>query len=470
MFNNHKNDPSSEALAKDDLVVIGQTNFRDQCQLFGMRTDDRRRHLYIVGKTGMGKSVLLHNLASQDVQAGRGVCVIDPHGDLVTGLLAQVPASRTNDVIYFNPGDQDFPIAFNPLEKVSQGHQHLVVSNLIAVFQRIWHDSWGPRLEHILRNILFSLVQVPGTSLLGVQRMLQDKKYRQQIIRQLHDPFLRRFWLEEAPNYFEGNMQAESLSPILNKVGQFLSAPLMRNMLGQAKSAIDLREVIDDKKILLVNLSKGALGDDNSRLLGALLVTKLQLAAMSRVDQREDERVDFYLYVDEFQNYATESFAAILSEARKYRLNLTLAHQFADQLPEEIRQSIFGNVGSMIAFQTGLDDAELLSKEFGEIFSADDLVNLPRYHIYLRLLIDGSVSRAFSATTLPPAGPPEDAADPETLIRVSRERYAVPRQVVEDRFIRWIAAASGRTEDDASVASEQNLDQDLGQEGLPSGR
>jgi len=447
-------------MTKEDnfLAVTGQTNFRDNKRLFGIKTEDRRQHLYIVGKTGRGKSALLHNLASQDIQAGHGLCVIDPHGDLAHDLLKQVPVARTNDVIYFNAADQAYPIAFNPLENVPEGHRHLVVSNLIAVFQRLWHDSWGPRLEHILRNILFTLLEIPGSSLFCVQRILTDKKYRQRVIRQLDDPYLRKFWLEEAPTYFEGSLQAEALSPILNKVGQFLSAPLMRNILGQPKSAIDLRDAMDTKKIIIVNLSKGAVGEDNARLLGALLVTKLQLAAMSRVGIPEKDRVDFYLYVDEFQNYATESFGQILSEARKYRLNLILAHQFSAQLPEPIRLAIFGNVGSIVAFQVGPEDADLLATEFAPVFNAEDIMNLPRYHVYLKLLIDGSVSHAFSATTLPPAGPPNDAADPETIIRVSRERYASPRELVRTRLERWMKTPANPTEDAAHDEGEQLLE------------
>jgi hypothetical protein len=433
---------------ESEITIIGQTDFRDKGVEFGIKAPDRRRHLYIVGKTGMGKSALLFNLAVQDIKAGHGLCVIDPHGDLAIGLLEQIPASRTNDLIYFNAADQEFPIAFNPLEKVHQSHQHLVVSSIMSVFQKLWSDSWGPRLEHILRHLLLSLVQIPGSTLLGVQRILTDTKYRRRIIRQIEDPFLKRFWLQESSTYFEGSIQAESLSPILNKVGQFLTVPLMRNILGQPKSAIDLRKVMDEKKIFLVNLSKGAIGEDNARLLGALLTTSLQLAAMSRVDIKEEDRVDFYLYVDEFQNYATESFAAILSEARKYRLNLTLAHQFIGQLPEPIYQAVFGNVGTVIAFQVGPEDADLLSKEFSEIFSPDDLMNLPKYHIYLRLLIDGSVSKAFSAATLPPQTLSPTERHSETLIRVSREHYAAPQKKVEERLARWLGMTENEAEED----------------------
>lgn len=399
----------------------------------------------------MGKSVLLFNLASQDIAAGNGLCVIDPHGDLAIRLLSQIPTSRSNDVIYFNAADQAFPIAFNPLERVPLSQHHLVVSNIVAVFERLWGNSWGPRLEHILRNILFSLLQVPGTSLLSVQRILTDPAYRKNIIHKINDPYLKRFWLQEAPTYFQSNLQAESISPILNKVGQFLSAPLMRNILGQPKSSLDIRKLMDSKKILIVNLAKGAIGEDNARLLGALLVTTLQLAAMSRIDQDEKSRVDFYLYVDEFQNYATDSFSAILSEARKYRLNLILAHQFVDQLPPTIRQAIFGNVGTIIAFQVSQDDADILSKEFAYVFSVEDLTHLPHYHIYPQLLIDGSVSAPFSAVTLPPMNPPLLPADPEVLIRISRERYATSKESVEDRLSRWFACLEEENESERAV-------------------
>jgi len=436
---------------REFISVIGETNFRDQRVQFGLRPADRRRHLYIVGKTGMGKSALLFNLACQDIEAGHGLCIIDPHGDLALSLLNRVPTHRSNDVIYFNAADYAYPIAWNPLEKVPPDRHHLVVSSMISVFQRLWSDSWGPRLEHILRSILFTLLRMPGATLLGVQRILTDQAYRKRLVRALDDPYLKRFWVEEAPTYFTGNIQAESLSPILNKVGQFLAAPLMRNILGQPTSAIDLRDVIDSKKVLIVNLAKGEIGEDNARLLGALIVTKLQLAAMSRSNIAEDDRVDFYLYVDEFQNYATDSFAGILSEARKYRLNLILAHQFLDQLPESVRQAVFGNVGSVVSFQVGPDDALLLAAQFGDIFGESDLMSLPRYHIYLRLLIDGSVSSAFSATTLPPLPRTEACADPATLIRISRERYSTPRVVVEDRLSRWFRLSTDANGEGQSV-------------------
>ncbi|HEB01417.1 MAG TPA: DUF87 domain-containing protein, partial [Candidatus Portnoybacteria bacterium] len=373
---------------EEKITTFAETNFRNQKRKFGIKIDDRRRHVYVVGKTGMGKTVLLENMAIQDIQSGRGIAVIDPHGEFAERVLDFVPTDRINDVVYFNPADLDYPIGFNAIEKVSSEHRHLVASGLVGVFQKIWADSWGPRLEYVLRNTILALLEYPGSTLLGIMRMLVDKAYRKKVISNVKDPVIKSFWVEEFAKYPD-RFLIEAVAPIQNKVGQFLSSPLIRNIVGQTKSKIDLREIMDKQKILIVNLSKGRVGEDNSALLGAMIVTKLQLAAMSRVNIPEEERKDFYLYVDEFQNFATESFANILSEARKYRLDLIIAHQYITQMLEPVRDAVFGNVGTLIAFRVGAADAEFLEKEFEPEFNMNDLVNLTKYNVYLKLMIDG---------------------------------------------------------------------------------
>lgn len=419
---------------ENSITVFAETNFRGQRKKFGIKPDDRRRHVYSIGKTGMGKSVTLENMIYSDIMAGKGVAVVDPHGDLVEKVLDFIPTNRVNDVIYFNPADLNYPIAFNVFERVSKEHQHLIASGLVGVFKKIWAESWGPRLEYVLRNAILALLDYPDSTLLGVMRLLVDKNYRKKVITKIQDPVVKSFWVEEYSKYPD-RFQAEAIAPIQNKVGQFLSNPLIRNIVGQVKSTIDIRDIMDNKKILLLNLSKGRIGEDNSALLGAMMITKIQLAAMSRVDVPEEKREDFYLYVDEFQNFSTESFANILSEARKYRLNLIIAHQYIEQLDETVQAAVFGNVGTIICFRVGAADADELVKEFTPRFTEEDLVNLPKYNVYLKLMIDGVASDPFSATTLPPLA--VNTMNKDKIIRVSRERYAKPREMVEEKIARW---------------------------------
>ncbi|MBT3413084.1 MAG: type IV secretion system DNA-binding domain-containing protein [Candidatus Jacksonbacteria bacterium] len=434
-----------------DLVLFAQTNFRNRNVRFGIKTDDRRRHMYLIGKTGMGKSTVLENMIIADIMAGRGVCVVDPHGDLVEKVLDYIPSHRVNDTIYFNPADQDFPIAFNVLESVDDQQKHLVASGLIGVFKKIWADSWGPRLEYVLRNAVLALMDYPGSTLLGIMRMLTDKAYRKKVISHIDDPVVRAFWVEEYSKYPD-KFQTEAIAPIQNKVGQFLSSSIIRNIVGQVKSTIDMRDIMDEKKVLLLNLSKGRVGEDNSSLLGAMMITKVQLAAMSRVDMPEEERKDFYLYVDEFQNFATDSFASILSEARKYRLNLIIAHQYIEQLSESVQAAVFGNVGTLTVFRVGATDADFLVKEFEPVFTEVDLVNLPKWSVYMKLMIDGVSSEPFSAATMPPL-PVEETQQRDKIVAVSRERYAASRVEVEDRIMRWsgVLTEDGTERIDASA-------------------
>jgi len=439
----------------EEIIIFGETNYRNIRRKFGIKTDDRRRHMYLVGKTGTGKTTTLENMIYQDIQAGHGVAVVDPHGDLAEKALDFVPARRINDTIYFNPADVDFPIAFNILEQVDPIHRHFVASGLIGVFKKIWADSWGPRLEYVLRNAILALLEYPGSTLLGIMRILVDKEFRKKVVSRLTDPIVKSFWVEEFSRYPD-RFQAEAIAPIQNKVGQFLSMSLIRNIVGQVKSKIDLRDVMDNGKILILNLSKGRIGEDASSLMGAMMITKMQMAAMSRVNIPENERRDFYLYVDEFQNFATESFANILSEARKYRLNLILAHQYIAQLDEKVRAAVFGNVGTIICFRVGAEDAEFLAKEFAPQFDENDLVNLNKYDVYVKLMIDGITSEPFSATTLPPIGKSEGNRD--KIIRVSRERYAEPRRVVEEKIVRWSGLIEGEAQPPKQAKFEAKCD------------
>lgn len=422
-------------MLNSEINFFAETDYRNMRKKFGIRTDDRRRHLYIIGKTGMGKTNLLQNMAIQDIKNGNGLAFIDPHGEVAENLLDFIPSNRVNDVVYFNPADLDWPIAFNVMEQVAVEYRHLVASGLMGVFKKIWPDVWSARMEYILNNTILALLEYPGSTLLGINRMLSDADFRAKIIEKVTDPVIKAFWLSEFSKYSQ-RYETEATAAIQNKVGQFISNPLVRNIVGQVQSSIDMREVMDKKKILIVNLSKGRIGEDNSTLLGALIITKLQLAAMSRIDIKEEERQDFYLYVDEFQNFATESFANILSEARKFRLSLILAHQYINQMEEEVRDAVFGNVGTMVSFRIGAEDAEYMEKEFSPEFMAQDFVNLGKYDIYVKLMIDGLAGRPFSAKTLPPMQASEESHR-EKIIKVSRERYATLGSKVEEKISKW---------------------------------
>jgi len=441
-----------------DITFFGETNFRNIKKKFGIKLDDRRRHFYIVGKTGMGKTVMLKNMAIQDIQAGAGIGFIDPHGEAAEELLDFVPDTRVKDVLYFNPSDVSFPIAFNVMERVAAEHRHIVVSGLMSVFKKLWPDVWSARMEYILNYAILALLESPDSTLLGINRLLSDPDFRTSVVDKVKDPVVRAFWLQEYARYTQ-RYEVEATAAIQNKVGQFISNPVIRNIVGQVRSSIDMREVMDHKKILIANLSKGRIGEDTSHLLGGLLVTKLQLAAMSRVDIPEEQRHDFFLYIDEFQNFATDSFTNILSEARKYRLSLTLGHQYIAQLDEEeVRPAVFGNVGTIITFRVGAEDAEFLEKEFTPEFLATDFVNLGKYNIYVKLMIDGLASRPFSAQTLPPWPLPEKIYR-EDIIRYSRERYGTPLDVVEEKIAQWTGATelAGKSAPAVPVFPQQTL-------------
>jgi energy-coupling factor transporter ATP-binding protein EcfA2 len=381
------------------VTYLARVDYRNDRRVFGIRRRDRRSHVYLVGKTGTGKSTLLANMIRQDIQAGEGLAVLDPHGELAEQALQSVPAWRKPDLIHFNVPDRNLPLGFNPLHRVPPDQRALAASDLIDVFKKIWADSWGPRLEHILRNALLAILHQPEPTLLDVLRLLNDREFRREITLHLPNKQVREFWLREYEGY-PVRFRAEAIAPIQNKVGAFLSNPLLCRILTAQDSTFDLRLVMDEGKVLIANLAKGKIGEDTATLLGAFLVARLGRTALRRADTPEHRRRDFYVYLDEFQSFSTLSLANMLSELRKYRLNLTLAHQFLNQLAEEVRDAVLGNVGTTIAFRLGLADAELLEKEFYPEFSATDLINLPNYHVYLKLMVDGVVTKPFSAMTL----------------------------------------------------------------------
>jgi ABC-type oligopeptide transport system ATPase subunit len=419
---------------------FAMTDVRNQRKAFGIRAIDRAKHMYVIGKTGMGKSTLLENLAIQDIQRGEGMCFIDPHGSTAEKLLNYVPQDRVKDVIYFAPFDTNHPIGFNVMEDVGYDRRHLVASGLMSAFHRIWgEESWSARMEYILQNVLLALLEYPDTTLGDVSPMLLNQKFRNRVLEKISDPLVKRYWKEEFTSYTEKYKQ-EAIPGILNKIGQFVSNPLIRNIVSQPKSSFDMRDIMDSRKIFIVNLSKGRIGESNADMLGSMIVVKLYLAAMSRAEEgaRIASLPPFYLYVDEFQSVVNSSFENILSEARKYKLCLTIAHQYIEQVPEEVRAAVFGNVGTTIAFRVGPFDSEVLEKVFNPVFTAQDLVGLGFAQIYLSLMIDGVGSKPFSAQTLPPINEPEVSYAMDAIDQ-SRTKYSVTRAAVEE-IIRLHAA------------------------------
>jgi len=411
---------------------------------FGIKAKDRERHMYVIGKTGMGKSTLLENMAIQDIRNGEGMAFIDPHGSAIDTLLDFIPENRIKDVVYFAPFDLEQPIAFNVMEDVGYDKRHLVVSGLMATFKKIWVDAWSARMEYILSNTLLALLEYPDATLLGVNRMYTDKAYRKKVIDNVKDPVVKDFWIKEF-NMYSDRYTQEATPAIQNKIGQFTSNPLIRNIIGQPKSSFDIRTMMDERKILLINLSKGLVGDVNMKLLGSMITTRLFLGAMSRADLPGHElkkAPKFYLYVDEFQNFANETFAEILSEARKYHLNLIIAHQYVEQMEEEVAAAVFGNVGTTVAFRVGPFDAEKLEVVFAPEFLPEDLVNLGARQIYLSLMIDGLGSRPFSAATLPPIQAPLSSLRTE-VIDASRTQYGNPRSGIEEAIYSELTIPAG---------------------------
>jgi hypothetical protein len=427
--------PREGMVNPDDVSFIGETNYRNERYKFGIKRFDRRRHLYVVGKTGSGKSRLLQLLLISDIVQGKGCCLIDPHGDLADELLQFVPKERIKDVVYVNPADRDFPIGFNPLEPVEDYEMRQHLSRFfIAIFKKLFASEWNPRMEHLIRYITLALLETPDSNILGIPRILSDTTFRQRVIKQIKDPVVKSFWTTEFSASNEQFINAAAV-PLMNKVGQFVSNPIVRNMVGQQKNMLQFDEFMNEGKIVLINLSKGKLGEDNTALLGSMFITKIQQAALARASIPEEQRKDFYFYVDEFQNFATDAFSSILSEARKYRLDLTIAHQYIAQLPEEVKATAFGNVGTIITFAIGGDDAAYLSKEFSPTFTADDMINLNTREMYIKMSIDGRITPPFSAKTLNTPTPGTNYAN--EIINQSHMKFGKNRIAVENDIKRW---------------------------------
>jgi hypothetical protein len=439
-------------MGPEDISYFAETDFRNRKTKFGIKQIDRLRHMYVIGKTGMGKSTLLENIAVQDIQNGSGLCFLDPHGQSAELLLDYVPENRIDDILYFAPFDLEYPIAFNVLEDVGPDRRHLVASGLMSAFKKIWVDAWSARMEYLLNNAMLALLEYPDSTLLSVNRMFADKVYRKNVVTNITDVSVKAFWVNEFEKYNERYAQ-EATAAIQNKVGQFTANPLVRNIVGQSKSRFDIRQFMDTEKVIIANLSKGRLGEDNANLLGSMLITKLYLGAMSRADlplYESQKLPPFYFMVDEFQTFANESFANILSEARKYKLALTVAHQYIEQMTDEISAAVFGNVGTMIAFRVGPHDAETFEKEFYPQFTKEDLINQGARQIYLRLMIDGAGSKPFSANTLPPI-PELTQSFKDIIIDRSREKFAQPRDRVEYALKNWHVSPIGMLQEDGSA-------------------
>lgn len=423
----------------NNITYFAETDARNKKVKFGIKAKDRLKHMYVIGKTGMGKSTLLENMAIQDIQNGNGITFIDPHGGTAEKLLDYIPEHRVKDVIYFAPFDLEYPISFNVMEDIGVDKRHLVVSGLMSAFEKLFgEDSFSDRMQYILQNTILALLEYPGATMLGINKMLADKEYRNKVIANITDPSVKAYWTKEYAGYTE-RFAAEAIPAIQNKIGQFTGNPLVRNIIGQEKSSFDFRDIMDKSKIMIINLSKGKVGEGNANLLGSMLITKIYLAAMSRADRDEKELAslpNFYLHVDEFQSFANKSFADILSEARKYKLNLTIAHQYIEQMEEEVRDAVFGNVGTMICFRVGAFDAEVLEKEFAPTFEMADLVSLGFAQIYLKLMIDGVSSKPFSAITMAPIQK-GSISFKEDVIKSSREQFARTRQDVEKGISDW---------------------------------
>ncbi len=417
-----------------DISLFGITNYHNNFDQFGIKRVDRRRHLYAVGKSGSGKSKLLELLIYSDIMSGKGVGVLDPHGDLVDNVLAFVPEHRIKDVIYFDPADVNFPISFNPLENVAEEYKMQVTIGFIYIFKKLFGSNWTDRLEHVLRYTVLALLDSPNTTVLSILKMLTDKNYRQTIVSRIKDNVVKNFWVSEFAGWSE-KFDAEAITPLLNKVGQFVATNMIRNIIGQPKNKINIREIMDGQKILLMKVSKGLLGEENSSLMGAMIITKLYQAAMSRADMKEEDRKDFYFYVDEFQNFATDTFSEILSEARKYRLNLTIAHQYMGQLSNLVQKTVFGNVGSIISFRVGADDAKVLAEEYNPIFKERDIINLGVREFYCKMSVNGEIREAFSARTMDV--PKVQKNYVKEIIENSRNVFCEPRASVEETLAKW---------------------------------
>lgn len=449
-----KSDPPHDLpkAGESGVSAFGVTNYHGSFVPFGVRREDRRRHLYLVGKSGSGKSKLLELLIHTDMHAGHGVAVLDPHGDLVDAVLRYVPRERIKDVVLFDPADTEFPIAFNPLSKVDEAYKMQLTIGFLDIFKKLFGDNWTYRLEHVLRYTTLALLDSPNTTVLSILKMLTDKNYRQKIVAHIEDNVVKSFWVSEFAAWSE-KFDAEAITPLLNKVGQLVATNMIRNIIGQVETKFDIRDIMDNKKILLMKVSKGLLGEENSSLLGSMIITKMYQAAMSRADTAEEKRPDFYFYIDEFQNFATDTFYEILSEARKYHLNLTIAHQYMGQLSSKIRETVFGNVGSMISFRVGAEDAQILEKEYNPVFKERDIINLGVREFYCKMSVAGESREAFSGRTIDVPKVTDDCS--AQILAESRRKYAAPRVEVEKMLKKWDESASAPPAEDEMGVEER---------------
>ncbi|OGM16045.1 hypothetical protein A2V56_02245 [Candidatus Woesebacteria bacterium RBG_19FT_COMBO_42_9] len=407
-----------------------------------MLEDDRRRHMYIVGKTGTGKTELLKDLIMQDIRAGKGICYMDPHGDAIADLLSMIPPERAEDVIYFNPGDTARPMGLNLLEAKTEDQKHFVATSVINMMYKLF-DPYktgivGPRFEHAVRNAMLTAMAEPGSTFVEVMRILTDSSFVQDILPKVTDPIVRRYWTDQIAQTADFH-KSEVLDYIVSKFGRFVTNKMIRNIIGQSQSSFSFREVMDNGKILLINLAKGEIGEENSNFLGLVLVPRILMAAMSRQDVPEEARRDFYLYVDEFQNFATPDFAQILSEARKYRLNLTVANQFIGQVEEEVKNAVFGNVGTIICFRVGVTDASYLAHEYTPIFGEDDLLNIERYHVYIKTIVGNEPIPPFSMDLTKDLSKEKETMNPrvaEIIREMSRLKFGRDEKLVEAEITR----------------------------------
>ena len=455
-----KSDPPQDLpkIGEKDVSGFGLTNYHNNFVPFGIRRSDRRRHLYTVGKSGAGKSKLLELLIYEDLKNGEGVAVLDPHGDLVDAILRYIPEHRIDDVVLLDPGDTEFPIAFNPLEKVDEQFKMQVTLGFLQIFKKLFGSNWSDRLEHVLRYTTLALLDSPNTTVLSILKMLTDKNYRQKIVARIQDSVVKNFWVAEFAAWSE-KFDAEAITPLLNKVGQFVATNMIRNIIGQPTTKFDIREIMDKKKILLMKVSKGLLGEENSSLIGSMFITKLYQAAMSRADTPEEKRTDFYFYVDEFQIFATDTFAEILSEARKYKLNMTLAHQYMGQLNDVVRKTVFGNVGSIINFRVGAEDAVILAKEYTPVFKERDIINLGVREFYIKMSVNGELREAFSGRTLDVPKVENDCT--QRIIAASRKKYCLPKADVESMMKKWDEAASAPPSKEEVAQVEEQFEEPL---------
>jgi len=451
--------PTVDNTDEYDLTYLGTTDFKDSWTMFGIKKEDKFRHIYIVGKTGMGKSTFISNMVVSDMQRDNWVAVVDPHGDLVEDVMAHIPSHRTNDVFLFDVADTNFPVWFNILEHDHPDQRNLIASAVVSIFKKLFEHSRWPRLEYILRNVMLSILEYPNATLMHVMRMLTDKNFREEVLKHVSDPVVMKFRRDEYDKR-QDRQKNEAVGPIANKIGQFLSSPIVRNIFAQPKSSLNIRKIMDEGKILLINLSKGRIWEDNASMIGSFLVSKFQIDAMARADMAFKDRKDFYLYIDEFQNFATDAFESILSEARKYRLSLIVANQYTTQIQENVRNAIFGNVGTIVSFGLWYDDATMMSLQFKEVIEANDLLSLPKFTAYTKLMVDGVTSEPFSMKTFPLPDPVASEEVRNKIREQSRQRYAMPKEKLQELLKAWAARQFSEAEKIADKAKGESLKAD----------